>query len=64
MKGILASICALALLSSVSSEINDLYYHHHPNTALAAAADETNNPNQGYARPYGKLSTPFYQDYN
>ena len=40
MKGLLATVCALTLLCSVSQATtfpNDLYYHHHPNMAIADA---------------------------
>lgn len=52
MKGILASICALALLGiSTATFPNDLFYHHHPDLVLDTNKNQIANK---YSQPQGK----------
>lgn len=52
MKGILASICALALLgTSTATFPNDLFFHHHPDLVLDTNKNQIANK---YSQPQGK----------
>jgi hypothetical protein len=56
MKGILATVCAFALLGSVMPATfpNDLFYHHHPNLAVAdSGGGRRGHTNNKYAHAHG-----------
>jgi hypothetical protein len=59
MKGILTFFCTLVLAGSGFSVTfpNDLFYHHHPDLAVA---DNSNQLNNKYAQPNGKLNSQIY----
>lgn len=73
MKGILASVCVLALIgTSVFAQQgnmphNDMFYHHHPDIAMKELSNQRYaQPNQAYANygQYGQSGQRYAQPNN